>query len=238
MSSEVLLELQRDAIWVKEYPVHFGGMDIRARMTIVRLADGMLFIHSPCEMDAATRDAIAGLGKVACIVVPGTFHFSHVESAQQAFPDAETWICPGVELKKPDIRFDWVLGDQPDPRWAGELEQVLIRGNRIISEVAFFHRACRTLILVDLIENITDATPDVDLLLKFWWKAVFHMWNHPKPAPEYQLGWKDRAAAATSLKQILEWDFERIIIAHGDLIEENARAVASEAWRKVLNQNR
>jgi len=60
------------------------------------------------------------------------------------------------------------------------------------------------------------------------------MWNHPKPAPEYQLGWKDKTAAAASLKRILAWDFDRIILAHGDLVKENAKDVALAAWRTPL----
>ena len=59
------------------------------------------------------------------------------------------------------------------------------------------------------------------------------MWNNPKPAPEYQLGWKDKAAARDSLDKILHWDFERIVLAHGDLIEKNAKQIAQSAWRKV-----
>lgn len=112
-------------------------------------------------------------------------------------------------------------------------DQVLIRGNRIITEVAFFHKRSNTLILVDLIEYLTDATLGVGWQLKFWWK-VSRMWNHPKPAPEYQIGWKDRNAAALSLKRILSWNFNRIIIAHGDLILANAKYMAYEAWDRVL----
>jgi hypothetical protein len=70
--------------------------------------------------------------------------------------------------------------------------------------------------------------------LKLWFKVVFRMWENPKPAPEYQLGWKDKEAARRSLMKILEWDFDRIIIAHGDLIEENAQQVALNAWRRPL----
>ncbi len=41
-------------------------------------------------------------------------------------------------------------------------------------------------------------------------------------------------AASLTLKRILGWDFERIVIAHGDLIEENAKEVAIRAWKKPL----
>ena len=63
---------------------------------------------------------------------------------------------------------------------------------------------------------------------------MFHMWNTAKPAPEYQLGWSDKKAARASLKRILLWDFERVILAHGDLIEVDARQVVEKAWQKPL----
>ncbi|MDJ0717824.1 MAG: DUF4336 domain-containing protein [Prochloraceae cyanobacterium] len=229
-----LYEYQKDKIWIKEYPIHYAGVDFNSRMTVIRLSNGNLFIHSPCEIDENTKVAIESLGKVEFIVAPGSYHYFYVESAQRAFPHAETFICPGIEIKKPDIEFDWLLGDRPDKRWENDFEQVLIRGNRCIWEVAFYHQVTRTLILVDLIENITDETEDVSGTLKLWWQLVFRMWNNPKPAPEYQLGWKDKKAASKSLKRILTWDFERIIIAHGDLIEENAKEVALHAWQQVL----
>jgi hypothetical protein len=205
-------------------------------MTIIRLSNGNLFLHSPCEIDSDTKAFIDRLGKVEFIVAPGSYHYFYVESAQRAFPNAETWICPGIERKKPDIKFDWILSDQPDAKWANDLDQILIRGNKYIWEVAFFHKHTQTLILVDLIENITDATKGVNWTLKLWWKLIFRMWNNPKPAPEYQLGWQDKQAAAKSLQRILSWDFDRIIIAHGDLIEENAKEIALRAWRRPLSK--
>lgn len=231
-----LTEYVPGRIWLKEYPVRFGWMDFNARMTIVRLDDGRLLVHSPCDVDAGLKDAIEALGPVAFIIAPGTLHHLHVGSCRRAFPDAATHICPGIEKKQPGLAFDRQLGDAPDPGWAADLDQVLIHGTRIIREAAFFHRSSRTLILVDLIENYGDGSGRVDRLLRFWWKFVFRMWNRPKPAPEYQLGWKDKAAAGESLEKILAWDFERIIIAHGELIETDARHVARTAWRQVLGR--
>lgn len=229
-----LKEFVAGQIWYKEYPIHYAGCDFNARMSVIRISDSKLLLHSPCEIDAATKEAISALGDVACIVAPGSYHYFYVDSAQAAFSEAATYICPGIERKCPEINFDWFLADRPPELWAETLDQVLVRGNKYIWEVAFFHRPSRTLLLVDLIENITDQTLNVNWQLKLWWKAVFHMWNHPKPAPEYQLGWKDKAAARKSLERILQWDFERIVIAHGDLIETDAKATALDAWRVPL----
>ncbi len=221
-------------IWLCAYPVKYLGMKFHARMTIIRLADGKLMLHSPCEVDDLMRPMLGEIGEVAYIVAPGTFHHMHVASAQAAFPEAKTFICPGLESKRPSMRFDFLLGDVAPAVWAGQFDQAVVRGNRWISEVAFFHRTTKTLILVDLVENYGDASTEVDWLLKLWWRFVLHMWNTPRPAPEYQLGWSDKRTARASLQSILRWDFERVIIAHGDLIEGNAKQVVEEAWQKIL----
>ena len=206
-------------------------------MTVINISDTRLMLHSPCEIDSKTKAAISVLGEVACIVAPGSYHYFHIPSAQTAFPDADTYICPGIERKRPEIDFDWFLGDRPAELWEGALDQVLVRGNKYIWEVAFFHRPSKTLLLVDLIENFTDQTSNVNWLLKLWWKVVLHMWDNPKPAPEYQMGWKDKAAARKSLKKILEWDFEKIVLAHGDLIETDAKETAIRAWKVPLGES-
>ncbi len=128
-------------------------------MTVIRLSSGELIVHSPCDITAPMTEAISTLGPVAHIVVPGNFHQTYAATAQAAFPAAKTWICPGAERRRPGLSFNHFLSDVAPLEWAGEIDQVLVHGARMMREVAMFHRASRTLILVDLIENFTDATP-------------------------------------------------------------------------------
>jgi hypothetical protein len=223
-------------IWLRAYPVRLAWTRFEARMTVIRLASGRLMLHSPCEITSALAGEIASLGPVAHIVVPGNFHHLHATSAQGAFPGAKTWICPGIERKRPDLQFDGILGDTAPADWAGEIDQVLVRGTRIMREVAMYHRASRTLILVDLIENFTDRTPHLGGTLKFWFKYVMRMWDNPRPAPEYRMGWSDRGAAAESLRRILAWDFRQIVLSHGDLVDRQAHEIAAKAWASVLGR--
>ena len=223
-------------IWLCAYPVRLAGTKFDARMTVIRLSSGEIMLHSPCRITAKIAEEVSALGPVAHIVLPGNFHHLHATSAQTAFPDAKTWICPGIERKRPDLTYDGILGDLPPADWVGEIDQVLVQGSRIMREVAMYHRASRTLILVDLIENFTDATPDIGPALKFWFKYVMHMWDNPRPAPEYRMGWTDRVAGTKSLGRILAWDFRQIVLSHGDLVDHNAHEVAAEAWSGILAQ--
>lgn len=225
-----------DQIWLCTYPIRFAGTRFEARMTVIRLASGELMLHSPCNITAEMAKAISALGRVAHIVAPGNFHHLYAATAQSAFPGAKTWICPGIERRRPGLKYDGILGDEAPVDWAGEIDQTLVQGTRIMREVAMFHRASHTLILVDLIENFTDATPHTGGALKFWFKYVFRMWNNPCLAPEYRLGWSDRSAAAESLRRILAWDFQRIVLSHGELIDRAAHEVANKAWLTILER--
>jgi hypothetical protein len=224
-----------DQIWLCPYPVRLAGTRFMARMTVIRLASGNLMLHSPCQITPTIAGEISALGQVAYIVAPGNFHHLYAATAQAAFPTAKTWICPGVEKRNRNLKYDGVLGDTAPAAWAGQIDQVLVQGTRIMREVAMFHRASRTLVLVDLIENFSDATPHTGML-KFWFKYVLAMWDHPRPAPEYRIGWSDRKAAAQSLCRIMAWDFQRIVLSHGELIERNARQVAGRAWSNILDR--
>jgi hypothetical protein len=235
MSAPMLLtELVAGAIWLADYPVTLGGARFNARMTVVRRRDGRLVLHSPGPFDAGIERQLRAIGRVGVIVAPSNFHHLHLAACQRAHPEAETWICPGVERKQPGLRYDGFLGGAPPPALAEDFVVAPACVGRIMSEVPMLHRSSRTLVLVDLIENIGDQTPGTNGLLRACWKMV-GMWNRARPAPEFRIaGWKDPDAARAALELVLTWDFERIVIAHGDLIERDALATAREAWHREL----
>ena len=230
-----LMEYVPGQIWILEYPVRFAGMDLFGRTTIIRLQGGELMVHDPCVVADDVKSQIDALGKVKYIVVPGTYHHLYVADFQAVYPDAETFLCPGLEAKRPDLEFDWLLGNKADKRWADELEQVLIQGTRHITEVAFFHKSSSTLILVDLLENMgDDYQHKAPLLLQFYWKFIFRMWNNPKAAPEYQLGWGNKKTVKAGLEKILSWNAKRLILSHGENIEGDVNPILRKAWESVL----
>lgn len=231
-----LTEYIKNQIWILEYPVRFGGMDIFGRTTIIKLENGDLIVLDPCKIDDPVKREIDAIGEVKYIVAPGSYHHLYVTNFQQKYPNAETFLCPGLEKKRPDIKFEWILGNKPDHRWENELDLVLVHGTKFIWEVAFFHKPSKTLILVDLLENIgDDYQHPASLLLRFWWKVVLKMWNNPKAAPEYQMGWGKKNIVKKGLNKILSWKAERVILAHGELVESNVDEILRSAWHKVLN---
>lgn len=218
-------EIVPGQIWVKEHPVSLVGARLLTRMTVMRLDDG-LYLHSPVEIDDATRDAIARLGEVRGIIAPSTVHHLFVASAQRAFPSARTYGIAGLEKKRRDLRFDELVGEAPPAAWAGQMDQVVI-GNRVMREVDLLHRASRTLVLVDLVENFRDETPGTNALLRGLVR-VMGMWGRPRPAPE--LRWLRDEATRARLEELLAWDFDRAILAHGELLDHAPKDAIREAW--------
>jgi hypothetical protein len=170
-----LRELVPDQVWAKEHPVRPAGGRFLTRMTVLRLNDG-LCLHSPVEIDGAMRSAIEALGDVRAIIAPSNLHHFFVASAQQAFPSARTYI-EGLEGKRKDLHFDELIGHEAAALWAGQMDQVVI-GNRVMREVEFLHRASRTLIATDLVENFRDGTPGTNAILRTWMRLL-GMWGRP-----------------------------------------------------------
>lgn len=229
--SAVLRELVPDQVWVKEHPVRLAGGRFLTRMTVLRLDDG-LCLHSPVEIDAATRSAIEGLGPVRAIIAPSTFHHFFVASAQEAFPHARTYGIKGLEAKRKDLHFDGLLQDEPAALWAGQMDQAVI-GNRVMREVEFLHRASRTLVATDLVENFRDETPGTNAILRTWMR-LFGMWGRPRPAPELRMFTRDKKSTRVALDRLLAWEFDRAIIAHGELLDRDPKQGIREAWEWVL----
>jgi hypothetical protein len=141
-----------------------------------------------------------------------------------------------LEKKRPDLHYDALLGDEAPAEWRADFDQRVIRGSLLMAEVAFFHRASRTLILVDAVESFSDQTPRTNALLRLFFKWLFFMWDNPQPAPEYRISWYRPGLARRCLADILAWEFERVVVSHGDLIEKEARAVVRRAWHAPLRR--
>src|SRR3546814_5562951 len=144
-------------IWTVDGPeirMDYGPSSIPfpTRMTVVRLAGGGLWLHSPVAPEETLLAAIDRLGRVAWLVAPNSLHYWYVADWQRRYPAARTLAVPGLADKaKRAFRIDAVVGEGATPLPEG-LEAVLVPGTAV-SEAVFFHRASRTVILTHLIEN-------------------------------------------------------------------------------------
>ena len=141
-------------IWTTEGPVvPFFGFPYPTRMAVIRLSNGGLFVWSPIALSLALKREIDALGPVRCLVSPNLLHHLFLAEWKAAYPDARLFAAPGLRRRRKDLAFDADLGDAPDPLWAADVDQVLMRGSFAMTEVVFFHRASGAAIFADLIQN-------------------------------------------------------------------------------------
>lgn len=215
-----------DGIWVAEGRLRYF-VEMGRRMTVVRLPGGALWLHSVAPLGDRLRAQLDELGRVRFVVPASKLH-GHLwmEQYRAAYPDAELFAAPGLAAKRPDLAFDAELGEAPDPRWAGDIDQAQFRGHRMLDEVVFFHRPSRSLIVGDTCFNIG---PEASLPTRLWaWGPS--MRRRAGPTPLFKAAVRDRAAARRSLERILDWPFERIVVGHGEVVESGGREFLREAW--------
>jgi len=204
-------------LWVIDRPfkLPYVGVDIGTRMTCIRLGDGRLFLHSPVKLDPVLRNSLDALGEVRTIVAPNKLHHRFVAEYITSYPRADVYAAPSLSKKRPDLRFNGELGDKPQIEWEGQIEQHLFRGAPPLNEILFFHPATRTLILTDLAFNISKEAAKRSPLFYWLWDV-----GHFGPHRFVRLrGIRDRRAARESVEKILSWNFDRIIVSHGEILE-------------------
>lgn len=206
-----------------EDDVSFYGVGIQTRMSVVLLPDGGVLVISPLILTEPMKTALDALGPVRHIASPNKIHNQGLTSFSEAYPEARIWASPGLVERRPDIRFSGTLDDTPHPDWAPVLDQLVTRGNLFFSEVVFFHGGSKTLIVADLVENIADET--VPSRLGRQMAKSLHVFGRPLPSPEFRMYTSDADAAGARLDEIGSWDFQRILMAHGTVIEESAHEV-------------
>ncbi|MCB9664511.1 MAG: DUF4336 domain-containing protein [Alphaproteobacteria bacterium] len=206
-------------LWIVDHHRVALGLHVRLRMTVVRLPDGDLLLYSPVPLDDALVAALDALGPVAHLVAPSGSHHLHAGAAQARWPQARLWGSPALPAKRPDLRFDAILEDA-DGAFQGVFDVTVLRGIPRLQEAVLFHRPSRSLLVCDLVIHVTEERHPLTVPL---WCAL-GVWRRVGSPRAWRLWTKDRAALRTSVDRVLGWEVDRIVVAHGTIVEEEARA--------------
>lgn len=227
-----------DQLWIVDGPViRFGmpwpKMPFPTRMTIIRLAQG-LFIHSPTELTDELKMAVERLGEPRWIIGPNRIHYWWIPDWHAAYPGAEIYLAPrireqaGERIDFPAHELDAASGYP----WDLELATLPIAG-AYMTEVEFFHRASRTLILTDLIENFERGK--LPVLAR--WLTKLGRAQHPdgQMPLDMRYTYKDKTALKAAIETMVGWDPARVILAHGRWYDRDGAAELRRAFRWLLD---
>jgi hypothetical protein len=232
-TSPGLTTLVSGELWEVAHVVRMGpGVALPARMTVARLEGGGIALHSPVPLTEGLIAALATLGPVRLIIAPNDFHHLYLPAAVAAFPGAEVWGSPGLAKKRPEVSFTGVLTPEARPAWATSLQPFFLAGAPAVSETAFVHGATRTLILTDALFNLQDGAPGWLSPMIF---RLLGTWRRTCQSRLWRTFVKDRPAMRQSLESVLSADFDRVVMAHGRVIETGGQEALrrAAAWLGV-----
>ena len=205
-------------IWIYDGDVvPFYGFPYTTRMTVIRLSNNSLWIHSPEKLNPALQKELETLGKVSFLISPNKLHHLFLEEWISAYPEAKTYAAPGLIEKRKDIDFTKELSDLAESEWGNEIGQHMFIGSSVMKEVVFFHIQSKTLILTDLIENFNENH------FSGWKKIVAKLTGILSPNGKTPLDWRmsfifGKSKARKSLDTIISWKPENIILSHGECV--------------------
>ena len=199
-------------------------MPFTTRMTVVRLSNGDLFLHSPIKFDQALASELQGLGTIRHLVSPNQFHYAHVGEWSKAFPDAVPWASPRVRrrarARRVDVTFARDLDFNPPEEWRQDIDQTLFPGG-YFKEFIFFHKQSKTLVLTDTIFNIElDKMPEP-------WRTATRLSGMYYPRAQIFFGMRlplllQPRKAKAAIAKIHRWRPERIVLSHGRCFQSRA----------------
>ena len=213
------------------------GMQLPVRMTVLRLPDGGLLLHSPTRFSPALGEALGRLGPVRHLVAPNIAHWTFLEAWQRAFPGATTWAAPGLrqrgQVRRSRVRLDADLGESPPPAWGGAITLVTVPGGLGFHEVALFHEPSRTLVLTDLVLNL--EAPRLPALLRPVARLFGSLAPDGMPPPYLRavIRWRRRAAIRAA-ERLLALEPDRVIFAHGRWFERYGTTALRRSLRWLL----
>lgn len=216
-------------LWIAEQPLRYLGFEVGRRMAVIRLASGGLLIHSPASLSTELRAALDQLGEVRFIIPASQLHgHLYMEQYRDAYPQVKLFAAPGLDRRRTDLRFDGLLSAVPEPEWREDLDQMAFEGWRRLNEIEVFHPRTRTLIAGDLCCNLGSLFTRL--------VAQGRMRQRLGPPTECRiLGlFRDRRAVRRSLKRILEWDFDRLLPGHGEILHTGGRQAFEEDFAPLL----
>lgn len=225
--------LWRDVFAIDRCFVHFGIARMSARTTVLRLpGDDLVVISPPPPLGASALASLHALGEVRFLIVPNAFHYTQARAFLSAHPRAELLVAPGLGRRVPDFAGEAEMGQATPDAFRDQVECVVLAASETVSEVLLFHRPSGTLILTDLAFNLIRHERTLD---RYIWRFSGIPAGFGPGRTSRTLLLVDHAAAKSALRAALAWPIQRIVVAHGEAITDNAAARFRDAFAEYLD---
>jgi len=209
----------------------FAAVGLRA--TALRLRNDRILLLNPIELDHSVRLKLDELGGVHFIAADLGHHL-FIKDYLKVWPDAKVIGVKGLDQKRKDVKWDFIYqSPHQKPEDVFDLpgmETVLFEGF-ITYAVAWYHRPSGTLIESDLLMNLPcteqyNPPSDQTGALSKYFAMGANPWSIWHKRLIWYLAVTDYALIRRDAKRVSEWEIQRIVPCHGDVLVGRA----NEAW--------
>jgi hypothetical protein len=191
------MEKLAEDVWLLRYPLKLLGADIGRNVTLLRLDNGRLVIHSSGPFTPGEVAAVRRVGQPSWLVEAMLRHDTYAREGLTAFPGVP-YLAPegfGEEISYPTLPLFPAPAD-----WAGQVQVLELEGVPSMRETVMLHVASGTLIVADLAMNFPpDQTVWQELLLKI----AVGKHHSPGISRAFKLMVKDEAALKASIATMM-----------------------------------
>jgi hypothetical protein len=219
-----------DSIWVSERPIWFSGVRLRSRTTVVRLAGGALWVHSPGTPSDETCAALDALGEVRWVVVPNRFHHLQAPATAARYPNAIVVGPNSAPTRNPKLSVKMGTDDPEYIQATPELVPIQLNGVPFLDETVFFHAASGSLIAADLL--MSACAHD-----HWTWRfaaRIFGRYGKIGTPPDVRMHTRANTVVAESIAQLRALPLQQILVAHADPITDRPVQQLTEAWNFAI----
>lgn len=208
------------------FPFRVFGIEFARNVTLLRLQDGRVVIHSTAPFTEKDVAAIRAFGEPGWLVDATLLHDTFAKEGRAALT--------GVPYLAPD-GFTEASGvatlplDPPPSDWAGEIEVLKLEGTTK-NEHVLYHPRSRTLVVADLFFSFP---PETTGWARFFARRIMGLPQMLFGVSRFfRLLISDKEAFEQSVGKMLDWDFLRVVVAHREPLMAAARAAVGQALRE------
>ncbi len=217
-------------IWIINYPFKLIGANFGNKMTVIKYDDDKLLLHSPIPICPQLIEKIDTLGQVKLLMAPNLMHNLFINEWKQHYNDATLMAPKHIKKVDYDISLEEItLSEKSSINIPSDFRIQFIAGMNGLHEYALIHIPSGTLVLTDLAFNIHNVKG-------IWSNIFFRLYGaYGKFGPTHLIKAiiKNKVKFSQSINTILSYDFDKIIVSHGDLVMQDGKSYFSKAFSHI-----
>jgi hypothetical protein len=204
-------------VWIDHMDSKLMGLNFGAKMTVINTEIGLV-LYSPIKMTKSLLNDVNNCGNVSSIIAPNPYHHLFLSAWIETFPTALLYGPKKLAKKRGDLHFSHLFFPGDILNLPMGLDSTILGGRNDMAELLLYHGPSKTLIAADLLFNI-EAHNGLQKLIR----KLCGIKNYPSSSKPFRYFYPVTDTFKTSIKHILSYDVERVIMAYGRVLEYEAK---------------